>query len=114
MHKSIFITALSAIFLSVPVVPLPFDRALDKRSYTGRGTWFNDGLGACGYNNNPSDPIVALSTQLYGSGAECNRWVRITNRATGKTAYWHDMSAGLFEQLGTLAEGVLSISWDFM
>lgn len=29
------------------------------------GTWYTPGLGACGFENNSSDLIVAVSWQIY-------------------------------------------------
>lgn len=45
-----------------------------------QGTWFYDGLGACGYYNTNSDPIVAISAQIYGTGGSCNL-VSVLSRA---------------------------------
>ncbi|KAF9236492.1 RlpA-like double-psi beta-barrel-protein domain-containing protein-containing protein [Melanogaster broomeanus] len=118
---------LSAFFLSVLAAPLPDAKSLDKRTtHYGRGTWFNVGEGACGDWNVNSDSIVAISAQIYGSGGNCGQWVHVTNTANGKSAYGLtrdecescgagdlDMSPGLFEQIGDLSTGVLSISWNF-
>ena len=38
-----------------------------------QGTWFDVGLGACGEWNVNSDKIVAISSQIYGSGGNCNQ-----------------------------------------
>ncbi|THH27880.1 hypothetical protein EUX98_g6315 [Antrodiella citrinella] len=100
---------------------------LEKRvTHTGRGTWFNAGLGACGDEDSNDNPIVAISSQIYGSGGNCNQWMTITNTKNGKVAsgktrdecegcgkYDIDMSPSLFEQLGSLDTGVLSVSWHF-
>lgn len=71
-----------------------------------QATWFYVGLGACGYSDVDSSPVVAISAQVYNNGAECNRvslllfhislhcinlhksekWLQITNTATGATA----------------------------
>ncbi|KAF8554685.1 hypothetical protein OG21DRAFT_1375938, partial [Imleria badia] len=120
-------TMLSVLFLSVLGTPMPAYGQLEARTtYSGRGTWFHDGLGACGGENTDEDKIVALSPPMYGSGGHCNKRVKITNTANGKTAYGTvrdkcpgcgaddlDMSIGLFEELGNLSTGVLHISWDF-
>jgi len=100
---------------------------LEKRiTHSGRGTWFDVGLGACGYYNVNSDPIVAISSGIYGSGGNCNQWMTITNTKNGKVAsgkvrdecpgcgqYDIDMSPSLFQQLGSLDIGVLSVSWHY-
>ncbi|TCD63246.1 hypothetical protein EIP91_005802 [Steccherinum ochraceum] len=100
---------------------------LEKRiTHTGRGTWFDVGLGACGYHNVNSDPIIAISSDIYGSGGNCNQWITLTNTANGKVAsgkvrdecpgcgqYDLDLSPSLFQKLGNLDTGVLHISWHY-
>ncbi|KAH0832166.1 RlpA-like double-psi beta-barrel-protein domain-containing protein-containing protein [Lanmaoa asiatica] len=145
MHQfSTCFTVLSIFFLFVLAAPLSFDQALDKRdTQSGTGTWFYDGMGACGYDNSNSDRIVAISSQIYGAGANCNQvsvlacliptshvilqWVYVTNTENEQAAYGMmrdecqscasgdlDMSIGMFEQLGDLSTGVLPITWYFM
>ncbi|KAH9889997.1 Non-catalytic module family EXPN protein [Cubamyces lactineus] len=99
---------------------------VEKRSRTGRGTWFNVGLGACGKTNKDSDKIIAISSNIYDNGAHCDEKVKIKNTANGKTATAIvrdecpscgsndiDMSPSLFEELGDLDTGVLKVTWDF-
>ncbi|KAI0755237.1 riboflavin aldehyde-forming enzyme [Daedaleopsis nitida] len=101
--------------------------ALEKRSRTGRGTWFNVGLGACGKTNEDSDKIIAVSSSIYGNGKYCDEKVKIKNTANGKTATATvrdscpgcgsndiDMSPSLFEELGSLDTGVLKVTWEFV
>jgi hypothetical protein len=72
-----------------------------------QGTWFDVGLGACGYYNENSDSIVAISHDIYGSGGNCNQvglififvrarqktdcyisqWIHITNTANGNNGW---------------------------
>lgn len=123
---------LCAIFFTVLAAPLRLDEtakiSLEKRtSHTGEGTWFEVGTGACGYTDTDSDPIVAISAKIYGSGGNCNQWIHITNTDNGQSAYGKtrdecescgsgslDMSPGLFEELSTLDTGEIPISWHFM
>ncbi|KAJ8597479.1 barwin-like endoglucanase [Rhizopogon salebrosus TDB-379] len=105
------------------VVTAPLKR---QSTYTGQGTWYEVGLGACGYDDTDSESIVAISAQIYGSGGYCNQTVYITNTDNGQTATGEvrdecescdsgslDMSPSLFEQLSTLDTGVIPISWYF-
>ncbi|PIL22851.1 hypothetical protein GSI_15546 [Ganoderma sinense ZZ0214-1] len=122
---SIFTLFVVAFALLASVLAAPIE--LEKRvTHTGRGTWFDVGLGACGDYNVNSDKIVAISSQVYGSGGNCNQWMHITNTANGKNAWGMvrdecpscgagdlDMSPSLFEELGSLDTGVLSISWHY-
>jgi len=105
-------------------------RSLGKRTYSGQATWFDDGLGACGIYNSPSDLIVALDTPLYGSGSpgpECFRYVQITAVDSGITAVAQitdecpgcaygslDMSQGLFKIFNPLSVGEFAITWNYV
>lgn len=102
---------------------------LEKRTtHTGRGTWYYPGLGNCGYTDDSNDDVVAMSKAFYDNngGSNCNQWIQIKNTKNGKVAYGKmrdscpgcgyndlDMSPAVFKQLGTLDQGVLSISWHF-
>ncbi|KAN0090815.1 RlpA-like double-psi beta-barrel-containing domain containing protein [Tylopilus felleus] len=132
MYSSTVLALLSAIFLSAPAASMPVNHAARQSgnvttTFTGEGTWFDVGLGACGFNNVNTDLIVALPTSQYGTGQYCNQYVTITNTQTSKTAFARvrdkcpgcqtghlDMSPGLFEALGAqLSQGVIPISWGF-
>ncbi|RDX50289.1 hypothetical protein OH76DRAFT_467221 [Lentinus brumalis] len=117
-----FILAL-ALVCSVLASPINLEKRV---THTGRGTWFDVGLGACGKTNVNSDKIVAISSAIYGSGGNCEQWMHITNTANGKSAYGLvrdecpgcgagdiDMSPSLFEELGSLDTGVLKVSWHY-
>ncbi|CAK5284062.1 unnamed protein product, partial [Mycena citricolor] len=115
-------------------MPVPQDAVadMDKRTtHVGRGTWYhpNADQGNCGYWDQDSSPVVAISLQRYNAnnGDNCNQWIEITNTANGKVAYGQtrdscvscdesslDMSPSLFEQLAPLSTGELRISWHFM
>ncbi|KAG0700443.1 RlpA-like double-psi beta-barrel-protein domain-containing protein-containing protein [Suillus ampliporus] len=123
---------LCAIIFTVLAAPMRLSGtatvSLEKRvTHTGEGTWFEVGDGACGYEDTDSDPVVAISAQIYGSGGNCNQWIEITNTDNGQTAYGQtrdecescdsgslDMSPSLFEELSTLDTGEIPISWHFM
>ncbi|KAI0726439.1 RlpA-like double-psi beta-barrel-protein domain-containing protein-containing protein [Fomitopsis betulina] len=127
---AILATALVAAVASVSASPVATNgTTLEKRTtHTGRGTWYDTGLGACGYTDANTDYIVAISHDIYDSGNHCNRYLRIKNTATGVTAYGKardecmgceataiDLSPSLFEALGAdLGEGVITVAWNFM
>ncbi|KDQ62594.1 hypothetical protein JAAARDRAFT_121442 [Jaapia argillacea MUCL 33604] len=126
---ALFIFTLLAFIAMAFGMPVPGNSTedLEKRiTHTGRGTWFNTGEGACGGWNVNSDKIVAISHLRWDGGVNCGQWMQITNTANGKTAYGLtrdecmgcgdgdvDMSPSLFEELGNLDTGVLSVSWHF-
>ncbi|THH27881.1 hypothetical protein EUX98_g6314 [Antrodiella citrinella] len=116
--------ALASVLSVAVALPVPNGRR--AVTHTGRGTWYDAGLGACGFTDSNSDPVIALSVGDYGSGENCNRWITVTNVATGAQATGQvrdkcsgcpgdsiDMSPALFSQLGSLAQGVLQVSWVF-
>ncbi|KAF9802154.1 hypothetical protein IEO21_09964 [Rhodonia placenta] len=127
---AVFSVVLCALAAAVSAFPIFINEAvLDKRvTHTGRGTYYEVGLGACGYHDVDSDAIVAISHDIYGNGGNCNQWMQITNPSTGKVQYGKtrdecmgcnataiDMSPSLFESLGVpLSQGVQTVEWHFM
>ncbi|PAV17056.1 expansin family [Pyrrhoderma noxium] len=115
--------------LSITATPLPANGTnIEKRiTHTGRGTWYNPGLGACGETDSDSDDVLAISESIYGSGGNCNQYVHIVNTANGKSAYGKtrdacescssvdiDMSPSLFSQIADLDTGEITVEWHFM
>ncbi|KAG2061669.1 hypothetical protein BDR06DRAFT_947146 [Suillus hirtellus] len=99
-----------------------------KRSFdNSRFTFYDVGLGACGDTSVPSDFIVALNVDQYGSGYPgpmC--FMSITISYGGKTAQavimdecmgcpygGLDFSTGLFDYFADASEGVIYGSWWF-
>jgi len=97
---------------------------LQKRT-NGQATWFNVGLGACGQWSQPSDFIVALNSDMYGSGypgPHCFETITITGLGKSTTAVIMDecptcnygdldMSTGLFQFFTNLGVGEFPIVW---
>ncbi|KZO97070.1 hypothetical protein CALVIDRAFT_563286 [Calocera viscosa TUFC12733] len=98
---------------------------------TGKATWFDVGLGACGYTDTDLDWIVALNEAQYESspGAYCNRFLVVENTQNGAAAVAKvrdmcpgcaygslDMSPDLFKAISTggLDEGVFPIRWSWL
>ncbi|KAI1794894.1 RlpA-like double-psi beta-barrel-protein domain-containing protein-containing protein, partial [Ganoderma leucocontextum] len=94
-------------------------------SATGSATLLNVGAGACGQTNVASDSIVAIPAGIYGNGEQCGKTVTITNTVTGQqtTAVVEDqcatcaaseieLSAAVFQQLGSANTNALTVSWD--
>lgn len=111
--------------------------------FSGWGTWFDDGLGACGWTNSAADPIVAVSAQLFDNWPTWNglnpnenpicghhieiSWggkslvVEVADRCPGCDVRSLDMSVGTFEHFATLGVGLLgkdsytgNISWSWV
>jgi len=97
-------------------------------TYSGTATWFNVGLGACGYTDKDTDFIVALAQPNWGGGSHCNQKLQITNPANKrtKTATVRDLCPGcpsgnldlspsLFEALADdLDLGVFKMTWQYV
>ncbi|KAI0756403.1 RlpA-like double-psi beta-barrel-protein domain-containing protein-containing protein [Daedaleopsis nitida] len=123
--------ALALAFVgSAFAAPAPLSGLLEKRvDHSGRGTFFNVGLGACGKVNKDSDHIVAIASTRFqaAKGGSCDQFVQITNKKNGKKAFGLvrdscpgcsdgdlDMSPSLFQALGaSLDQGVMDIVWHF-
>ncbi|KZW03662.1 hypothetical protein EXIGLDRAFT_744017 [Exidia glandulosa HHB12029] len=132
MSPFTLLVALFACILAVCAVAIPANGTLDasdaleKRvTHSGRATWFEAGLGACGKQNKGSDMIVAISHLRWGSGGNCDQWMKIT--ANGKTAYALtrdecmgcaidaiDLSEAAFTHFFPTSKGVFTASWQFM
>lgn len=95
-----------------------------KRGGDSQFTFYQDGLGACGKTNKPSDFIVALNSQEFDGGAHCFDMITITvgdmsnqamivDECMGCGAGNLDLSQGLFDFFGSEAAGVLHGSWSY-
>ncbi|KAJ7097872.1 RlpA-like double-psi beta-barrel-protein domain-containing protein-containing protein [Mycena belliarum] len=96
----------------------------------GDGTFFyqNGVAGACGAVHKDTQFVVALQTQTYAGGNNCNRKIRVINTSNGKSvdgvvadecptcnnAQSVDMSVAMFEKLADLGVGLLHIKWQFL
>jgi hypothetical protein len=101
------------------------ENSTPKGDSSGRGTWFDVGLGACGHTSVNSDFIVALPASNYDGGSHCGDKIKITSN--GKSQYATvedlcpscaegalDMSPSLFEYFASLGTGVISVQWEFV
>jgi hypothetical protein len=115
---------ISSTSSSVPV-PISSTSVIAKRFHNAEMTWYDVGLGACGWTNKASDFVVAVNKAQYGGGELCGQQVRI--RANGKTAIAQvvdecmgcthdglDLSHDLFAHFATTDKGVFAASWDFI
>ncbi|KAG0665391.1 hypothetical protein C6P46_006838 [Rhodotorula mucilaginosa] len=98
-------------------------------TYSGQATFFyQDGnAGACGTTHQDSDRIVALQTEMYGTGQDCGRTVTITNTSNGKSVTATvadecpgcsssaslDLSTGTFDAIASEDTGEVPITWSF-
>lgn len=92
-------------------VGLNVDSVQKRATYNGRATFYDVGLGACGWTNTASDYIVAQNSDQYGSGypgPNCGKSISISYGGKTLTATIADecptcpyggldMSRGLFD-----------------
>ncbi|KAH9065085.1 RlpA-like double-psi beta-barrel-protein domain-containing protein-containing protein [Lactarius deliciosus] len=97
---------------------------LAKRFANARFTYYVDGTGACGHFNQPSDFIVALNADQYGSGGNCGKTITITyggkstqavimDRCPGCPFGGLDLSQGLFSFFASTDLGTIYGEWVF-
>lgn len=116
------LATVSSMVAPVASAPIVQERAVEKRAFSGRGTWFDVGLGACGKRNNNKQPIIAMNKSQY-SKKLCGKYITITSR--GKTARGYvedmcpsckkgalDLSPSLFKKFAPLSVGVITVKWN--
>ncbi|WWC71141.1 uncharacterized protein I206_105094 [Kwoniella pini CBS 10737] len=126
-----FAKIFTALLVASAVVAAPLESQPEKRiTHTGQATYFEVGLGACGWWNVDDDYIVALNSDQYqrNGGSNCGQGIRLTNSDTGKSITVTvadecptcadgslDLSPAAFSELsgGNMGEGVFPISWHF-
>jgi hypothetical protein len=117
---------------------LSYGMAKSGTCYTGDLTWYQVGLGACGWNNVPSDHIVAISESIFDSYASsegeggsnsnpvCGKYVTITgvngspyqakvvDRCTGCNSSSLDLSEDFFNTVTNNGDGrVHNMKWSW-
>jgi len=122
------IAALRESGVTTAVCTFEFDTSLTA-DHHGRGTWYEPGLGNCGWTNNRNEKVLAIGKRLYdrNGGKNCGQMVEIVNNKNGKKAWGKtvdscpgcgdddlDLSPALFQQLDSLSVGVIQITWHFL
>ncbi|KAI5889431.1 Non-catalytic module family EXPN protein, partial [Schizophyllum commune H4-8] len=97
-------------------------------AFSGDGTFYSAGLGACGITNSDSDMIAAISgaTGNPNSNPICGKQIRatygsssvvvaITDRCAGCAGeYDIDFTPTAFSQIADQALGRVEITWEFV
>ncbi|TDL17536.1 hypothetical protein BD410DRAFT_754329 [Rickenella mellea] len=127
---SLFVTICSlAIGALAAPSPVPATNAtlVSQVTHVGRGTFFDPdgGIGACGFVEQNTDHIVAIGSQRFANGGNCNQWIQIS--ANGKTAFGLtrdscpgcgvndlDLTPALFQKFAPLDVGVITVTWNFL
>ncbi|TXT07126.1 hypothetical protein VHUM_03296 [Vanrija humicola] len=116
-----FATLLTTFLAVQAAVAAPVN--IQKR-FSGRATYYEVGLGACGHTNSGSEFVVALNAPQYSGGAYCGQSVTIS--ANGKSTQATvvdlcpgcpygalDLSESLFTYFNPTSVGVFTIDWSF-
>ncbi|UKZ52631.1 hypothetical protein TrVGV298_006412 [Trichoderma virens] len=105
---------------------LPPSSSLAPRENFGDITFYNTGLGACGFFNNDEEYVVAVSAALFDSQSVCGRSIsvnfngrsvnaQVVDRCAGCAFGDVDLSPRAFSDLtGSLDAGRVQGSWDFI
>ncbi|KAJ3472890.1 hypothetical protein NLI96_g13211 [Meripilus lineatus] len=125
----LFVTIALLCLLFQNVASAPYDVQVKRASevtHTGISLFGHAGLGACGFVDTDNDPIVGISTIIFGTGGNCNQWMEVTNTANGKTVLVRTrdsctscgrddiiLSPSAFASIGDIALGELNVQWHF-
>jgi len=126
MQTILFLLVLVLLNLT-RAVPIPSPVDLEKRvTHSGQMTFYSPsaGEGHCGYFDHDNDLVVALSTERYGNGGNCNQWVainhggkthwgKVRDSCVGCQEYDLDLSPALFQKMAPLSVGRTSMTWHF-
>ncbi|OMH83762.1 Papain inhibitor [Zancudomyces culisetae] len=110
--------------------PQPVNRL--SESFSGDGTYYDVGLGACGITNSNEEFVAAINSPQYGvyanpnSAEVCGRCalvngpnntsvkVKIVDRCPECASGSLDLSPSAFQQLSPFSAGRISITWSFV
>lgn len=130
-HKTYIVALAIALVATLFVSIAQTAPSLKKRNFSGDGTFYSTGLGACGQVSSDSSLIAALNKPQWGSPANPNQ-----NPICGKQALVHgpkgsvtvtivdlcpeclfgslDLSPGAFNQIGDATAGRIPITWEWL
>jgi len=125
MYKlTLILFALFSLVLPILAVPVPTTDQAEGTSATltgsGRGTWYEPGLGSCGKTNSRADAVVALSTnfgkQYCGKSISISYGGKTTNAVVEDSCPSCgngdvDMSPAVFDKLASLDVGKIQMKW---
>lgn len=101
------------------------EQKLAARSNSGKATFFEPGLGACGWQSSSGDAIVALTSKMWDGGSHCGKWVTMEHNGAKTSAKivdecptcegnaGLDLSPSQFSHLASQDQGEIDIQWWF-
>ncbi|KAJ1983688.1 Non-catalytic module expn protein [Dimargaris verticillata] len=118
------------------MVPSKVKALVNKYLRRGDATWYDTGLGACGWTNQGTELVAALSYKLYdkftkggnpNNNSKCGKYLDVYNPRDGKAVRVKivdkcmgcsensvDLSKAAFEKLNGLGTGRFPMLWRFV
>jgi len=129
LFASILVTLAAPAEVNTEAAAPVEEHQLKKRvTHIGDATYYEPGLGGCGWVNGTSDYIlaIALNRAYDANKSNCGQWMRITNPVNGKSAWGQvvdfcvgckyddvDLSPTLFDLIANRDQGRLKVEWHF-
>lgn len=109
----------------------PTSAAPSGAQVNGQATWYNTGLGACGWSSNDSQLVVAVSQAVYGNQPNpnnspvCGKQLRVNgplgsvtvtvvDKCWGCATNDIDLSPAAFRAIGDPNVGRVTVSWNWV
>ncbi|KAJ1971237.1 Non-catalytic module expn protein [Dimargaris xerosporica] len=118
------------------MLPSKVQELINKYFRRGDATWYETGVGACGWTNQGTELVAALSYKLYdkftkggnpNNNSKCGKYLDIYNLQSGKAVRVKvvdkcmgcsensvDLSKAAFEKLNDLGVGRFPMVWHFV
>ncbi|RAL63649.1 hypothetical protein DID88_003692 [Monilinia fructigena] len=128
------ITSIAALVMTfaslIPAAPVSLNQPdLVRRANSGDLTYYNVGLGACGWTNSNSELVVAMAHGLMGTQSNGNPYcgrkikvnyggksvtVKVVDKCMGCAKYDLDLSPAAFKALASESAGRIKGTWSFV
>ncbi|RCH84144.1 hypothetical protein CU098_008100 [Rhizopus stolonifer] len=125
-------TSKAAATTTKAIAPTSAPVSNNGATYLGDGTWYDIGLGSCGWTNSDSEFVAALNAPQMQNGenpnknSNCGRMIRVINTANNKAVNVKivdtcppcasgsvDLSPSAFSQIADLSTGRIKIKWSW-
>ncbi|KAI7862897.1 RlpA-like double-psi beta-barrel-protein domain-containing protein-containing protein [Spinellus fusiger] len=125
------ITRFASIFLLASAAQLALAAPVEERgSFSGDGTYYNTGLGSCGWWSKDTDYIVAVNAPQMANGANpnnnrnCGKWINVKGPKGSVKVFTVDtcptctygsldLSPAAFAKIADMSAGRVHITWNW-
>ncbi|KAJ8068125.1 hypothetical protein OCU04_003696 [Sclerotinia nivalis] len=123
------VMAFAPLISAAPAPVSPNEPELVRRANSGDLTFYDVGLGACGWTNSDSELVVAMSAGLMGTQSNGNPncgkkikinykgksvTVKVVDKCMGCARYDLDLSPAAFKVLAPESAGRVKGTWSFV